>query len=408
MHGAEGVLMLVRPLALDAGWNQLAFAEPPLRAYPTWTVALGFVALLVAFARLAPRFWCRYCCPAGALFALASRRSLLRRRVGEECVECGKCAKACPSGAAADSPATDPSLCLLCMSCRKACPARTVDFGFDTSRTPAAPPAPGAVGLSGRRTAMATIAGFGLGAAFLPTQGVGRTSVLRPPGALPEEDFLARCVRCGECAALCPTGTIRPLWFASGAIGLFSPAIDPVAAPCDPRCTTCGEACPTRALLPLDRTARPLARPGVAVVIRKTCLAWEDKKKCLVCDEVCPFDAVVLKDEPGNPIQVPHVVAERCAGCGYCEYHCPARPDAMELLSTGEERAIVVRPEGALRLENADYVAEAKRRGLDIRLRQEPGQGPPPGAFPDDPGYDGAEEDETPAEETLPPGFILD
>ena len=28
---------------------------------------------------------------------------------------------------------------------------------------------------------------------------------LRPPGALPEKDFLAACTRCGQCVQACPT-----------------------------------------------------------------------------------------------------------------------------------------------------------------------------------------------------------
>ncbi len=35
--------------------------------------------------------------------------------------------------------------------------------------------------------------------------------VARPPGAVPEEQFLALCVKCQRCAESCPYGAIRPV-----------------------------------------------------------------------------------------------------------------------------------------------------------------------------------------------------
>ena len=48
--------------------------------------------------RLAPRFWCRYLCPLGALLSLVSPLGLFRRRVSEECNRCMACQKALPHG----------------------------------------------------------------------------------------------------------------------------------------------------------------------------------------------------------------------------------------------------------------------------------------------------------------------
>src|SRR5688572_17207062 len=36
-------------------------------------------------------------------------------------------------------------------------------------------------------------------------------SALRPPGALPEKDFLDTCYRCGNCVDVCPARAIRPM-----------------------------------------------------------------------------------------------------------------------------------------------------------------------------------------------------
>ena len=55
--------------------------------------ALMFAALagVVALDLLAPRFWCRYLCPLGALLALVGRVTPLRRFVGSDCDRCAKC-----------------------------------------------------------------------------------------------------------------------------------------------------------------------------------------------------------------------------------------------------------------------------------------------------------------------------
>nr|NIN12411.1 4Fe-4S ferredoxin [Gemmatimonadales bacterium]NIN50783.1 4Fe-4S ferredoxin [Gemmatimonadales bacterium]NIP08247.1 4Fe-4S ferredoxin [Gemmatimonadales bacterium] len=34
--------------------------------------------------------------------------------------------------------------------------------------------------------------------------------VVRPPGSLPEDDFLGRCIRCGQCMRVCPNNALHP------------------------------------------------------------------------------------------------------------------------------------------------------------------------------------------------------
>jgi len=41
-------------------------------------------------------------------------------------------------------------------------------------------------------------------------------ALIRPPGALAEDEFLARCIRCGECMKVCPTNAIHPASLESG------------------------------------------------------------------------------------------------------------------------------------------------------------------------------------------------
>ncbi len=83
------------------------------------------IAVLVLGSVLIQNFWCRYFCPYGALMGLVSMLSPLRiRRDTALCIDCAKCAKACPSVLPVDQLVTIRSAeCLGCMECVAACPA---------------------------------------------------------------------------------------------------------------------------------------------------------------------------------------------------------------------------------------------------------------------------------------------
>ena len=90
------------------------------------SVTSAVVIALLMFASVFVRnFWCRYLCPYGALMGLASLLSPLRiRRVPDKCIDCAKCAKACPSGLKVDTLIQIRSAeCLGCMECVAVCPA---------------------------------------------------------------------------------------------------------------------------------------------------------------------------------------------------------------------------------------------------------------------------------------------
>lgn len=83
------------------------------------------MAALVLASVFVQNFWCRYLCPYGALMGLASLVSPLRiRRQESVCIDCGKCAKACPSALPVDRLVTIRSAeCTGCMQCVAECPA---------------------------------------------------------------------------------------------------------------------------------------------------------------------------------------------------------------------------------------------------------------------------------------------
>lgn len=85
-------------------------------------VTVGVLLVASIFVR---NFWCRYLCPYGALMGLVALLSPLRIRRNEaRCIDCAKCAKACPAGLAVDKLVQIRSAeCIGCMECVAVCPA---------------------------------------------------------------------------------------------------------------------------------------------------------------------------------------------------------------------------------------------------------------------------------------------
>jgi len=72
---------------------------------------------------------------------------------------------------------------------------------------------------------------------------------LRPPGALDEKDFLASCIKCGQCVQVCPVNAIKLADLVDG-FGVGAPYIAARDQACDFSCDAvqCILACPTGAL----------------------------------------------------------------------------------------------------------------------------------------------------------------
>jgi polyferredoxin len=102
------------------------------------TAAIVIFAL-VLLSLLVENFWCRCLCPYGALMGLASLASPLRiRRNAGACIDCAKCARACPAALPVDRLVQIRSVeCTACMSCIAACPAEgALQFSVQPSRNP--------------------------------------------------------------------------------------------------------------------------------------------------------------------------------------------------------------------------------------------------------------------------------
>jgi len=83
------------------------------------------IGVLVVLSTIVQNFWCRYLCPYGAMLGLLARLSPTRIvRTPENCIDCGKCTKACPSFLKVDQLVNVRSAeCTACYSCVAVCPA---------------------------------------------------------------------------------------------------------------------------------------------------------------------------------------------------------------------------------------------------------------------------------------------
>ncbi len=330
----------------------LPIAIRPPREDQAFLVGLLFVLVLAANLR-ATRFWCRALCPLGALLGAVSRWSVLGlRKSAADCGNCNRCLLACQGG---DDPAPGrrwrKSECHLCMNCVVACPESALRFEWFPERES------NRLNLH-RRTALLSLAA---GAAAVPLLRAAPESTdrrIRPPGALEESRFLARCIRCGECMKACPNGALHPATLQAGLEGLWTPVLVARTGYCEPGCIACGRVCPTGAIREFTLAEKGWTTPaqpagpiriGTAFYDRGRCLPWAMATECIVCEEWCPTSpkAVYLRpaevagaDGQTRTVRQPYIDAARCVGCGACEYACPVRDrPAVYVTGIGESRS---------------------------------------------------------------------
>ncbi|GMQ83478.1 MAG: hypothetical protein BMS9Abin06_0212 [Gammaproteobacteria bacterium] len=155
-----------------------------------------------------------------------------------------------------------------------------------------------------------------------------RMRFLRPPGALAGDEFLSRCIRCGQCSEVCPNNCIKYFDFEDGVAAMGTPYIIPREQACI-LCMKCGDACPTGALKPIPRTRKDIIENihmGHAHVDESLCLSFQGKT-CGVCVRACPLGNTAIR---AGFLEQPHVQAG-CIGCGLCERSCIQMPQAIRI-----------------------------------------------------------------------------
>ena len=330
-------------------WRDRVFAGQELVFAGGALILFVFVGLLL-LNLLRPRFWCRYLCPLGALLGACAGRTALRLVPTGQCGNCQRCLLSCPAAAQPEKPGQWlPEECFGCWNCVASCGEDALDFRWQPLwRRPVA----ARVDLGRRALVGAGLAGLGALLLFkLPPMARAKTfnpELIRPPGALAEPDFLARCVQCGLCMKACPTGALQPAFDQAGLAGLWTPVLIPRLGYCEHGCALCGQVCPTGAIAPLALTEKQALRIGLATLDTTRCLPYAYGRECIVCEEHCPVPTkaiyfveteVQLRGGERRVLKQPRVDAALCTGCGICETKCPfADRAAIRVTSANESR----------------------------------------------------------------------
>ncbi len=338
------------PIAIvGEGLKELRTYHTHLLTFRTSLIAFIVFVVVLGLSAYGRRFWCRNVCPLGALLALLGRYGLLKRIVTNDCTECMRCVFECKMSAIPDNPhGTVLRECIQCWDCTCVCPEDANPIAVTARSKSEADEVE--LGVNRRRLLQGIVGGGSF--ALLAHTAAARThrseKLIRPPGAMhimaeagltdkpyTEADFLATCIRCGECMKACITNCLQPAVGEGGWEAFWTPIVVPKIGYCEKICNICGTVCPTGALRFFYIAEKEDLIIGLATINKNTCIAWYDDRACAACDEACHYKAVevqpIAQQRPGGITVVqkrPVVDESKCNGCGECEKACPVKPEA--------------------------------------------------------------------------------
>ncbi len=356
--GIAYTLGALNGLFYGAGW--MAGGRALNQLLTNWTLnatfglgfAMGAIFLLaLALNARKERFWCRYVCPTGAFLGLLARWNVLKVRIDpERCTKCGLCSQNCPTQARPyPNEQWKATECVGCQTCAAICPTAAVRLPFEAKPERIVPVTNVKMGrrriLTTAVLAVAAVPFFRL----TPARKRAAMKLLRPPGSLPEEKFLARCVKCGQCMRACPTNGLQPALGEAGPEGLWTPVLVPKIGYCEYYCSLCTQVCPTGAIKKLTVEEKNKVKIGTAWVNKSRCIPYVLGRPCIVCEEHCPVSPkairlvmVETKLPDGTVVtqKAPVIDPATCTGCGICENKCPIMDEpGIVVTSVGETRS---------------------------------------------------------------------
>jgi ferredoxin-type protein NapF len=375
-------LTCAMPLALPA-WliGHVTSLSPFLACMTLLTGAMGFALVTGLFlglgCLLAPRFFCRWICPAGTCQNAVAALSPLKNRTGwsAKMPQVGKMFFLVAAGGAlvgypiliwldplslflSSAGALArwrvmtletsvlalglPLLLVLALVapglwCGKICPAGALqDILGQVSnivrqyRKGKFAPASESGNAFGRRAFI----GLGLGAGYrmmIPRRlGKPKGEALRPPWGLLPGMFESSCARCGACVRACPSRIIIYGGTGEGLGSWLAPEVEfENGRYCPDSCSACGEVCPTGAIGRFTTSTKSKFPLGILEIDHESCRLVESGG-CGFCIVECPRKALSIVYDKKLQARRVQINPAKCNGCGKCLKCCPV--DVMSVI----------------------------------------------------------------------------